>query len=109
MENKVRRFIGTEERDPGFFVLHMVPPYNHEGPPLREYRIPCAKRPDDFLAACWRDVGAHRALYDAVAYYMWEHPVVERDVVLKARGWAGHFVIEENEGVATVMVLEVPL
>ena len=109
LENKVRRLVGAEARDPGFFVMHVLPPYRHDGPPLQEYLIPCAKRADDFMAACWRDVGpAHTVLCSALDYYMWEHLVVEREVVLKTRSWAGLFTIEENSGTSTLMVLEVP-
>lgn len=109
LENKVRRFVGAEVRDPGFFVMHVLPPYEHEGPPLRAYRIPYAKRADDFMAACWRDVGpAHIALCEALDYYMWEHAVSEREVILKTKRWAGHFTLEENRGGSTMMVLEVP-
>lgn len=109
LENRVRRLVGVEQRDPGFFVMHVILPYTHEGPPLRSYSIPHAKRADDFMVACWRDVGpAHSALCSALDYYMWEHAVSEREVILKTKSWAGHFTLEENRGISTMMVLEVP-
>lgn len=109
LENKVRRLVGAEVRDPGFFVMHMPPPYAHEGGSLHEYRVPWVQRADDFMVACWRDVGeAHNALYDALNYYMWEHTIVEREVILKTRSWAGRFIIEKNSSESTLMVLEVP-
>ena len=110
LENKVRRLVGVELRDPGFFVMHMIPPYHHDGSaPLQEYRIPCAKRADDFMVACWQDVEDHRSLYDALAYYMWEHAIVEHEVILKTMGWAGHFILENHDSALspTIMVLEI--
>lgn len=109
LENKMRALVGVERRDPGFFVMHMLPPYVHESGILHEYQVPWVLKADDFMAACWRDVGpAHTALCDALDYYMWEHTVNESVVVLKTRSWAGRFIIEENTGTSTLMVLEVP-
>jgi hypothetical protein len=110
LENRVRRLFGVGERNPGFFVMHSVPPYSSaDTVPVRAYTIPAAKLPDDFLAACWRDIGNttdEKALYAALDYYMWSHAVVERIVVLKTRSWVGLFTIQSGDA-PTMMILEV--
>lgn len=109
LENKVRRFIGIDQRSTGFFVMFGVLPYIHSGPiPLHEYSIPAAKIPGDFMVACWRDIGSEieeKALYEALQYYMWEHPIEESVVILKTQSWAGRFTIKH--GVSMMMMMEV--
>ena len=110
LENKVRRFIGADQRPTGFFVMFGVPPYTHSGSvPLRDYTIPAAKIPGDFMVACWKDIGSkveEKALYEALQYYMWENSVVENTVILKTQSWAGRFTIESGAS-TTLMILEV--
>ena len=109
LENKVRRFIGVDQRPTGFFVMFGVLPYTHSGPvPLHEYTIPVAKIPGDFMVACWKDIGSkgeEKALYEALQYYMWEHAIEESTVILKTQSWAGRFTIES--GASMMMILEV--
>jgi hypothetical protein len=110
LENKVRKFIGVDQRDPGFFVMFGVPPYTHNEPfPMREYTIPDAKIPGDFLIACCQDIDDkkdEKSLYEALEYYMWAHPVTEPIVILKTKRWVGRFTIKS--GVATtLMIMEV--
>lgn len=110
LENKVRRLVGVEQRPTGFFVMFGVLPYVHDGQThLRDYTIPAAKIPGDFMVACWKDIGVaeeEKALYEALQYYMWEHPIVESVVILKTRSWAGRFTIE-SEASTTLMIMEV--
>jgi hypothetical protein len=109
LENKVRRFIGVDQRPTGFFVMFGVPPYTHSGPAaLHEYTIPAAKIPGDFMVACWKDIGSaveEKALYEALQYYMCEHSIVESTVILKTQSWAGRFTIDSGVS-TTLMIME---
>jgi hypothetical protein len=88
-----------------YFIYYQPLPYVHRetSSPLHRYTIPSAHSAADFAQVCGAEVGdnaSRRAALDlALRDFFWvrSQPAVrEREVVLIAPGWTGHYTVTEN-------------